>query len=213
MDEITLTPGGMINEAMPMLREVKELQGRRVERTVADRKLEQIIDPQTKLLESHDDAPVGLDIWVDGLMKDYEPVEEQKPGISEAVGKMAEKTKEAIRKDFKVTAKQYNNLTFSEDSDPTIVATNDAEKSAIMEAGKLLGFKITEDEEGVRMMALKGYEVPGDLEKVIATKINVGIKNLLTDHDSMSKEGVMRRPVRRQIVAMTEHMAKTLRNG
>ena len=211
MIEDTLTSRGLIDEATEVLRSKKASSGRFVEKLVADRKLQQIVKPETTFDE---EAPQerGLDIFIDNLLQDYESVEEQKPGILQAVRSMVDKTKEAIRKDMMQTTQEYGELNFSEETDPTIVASNSAERSAILEAAQLLGYQIIgNDGESVKVIAQQRHELSGDSEQAIANRVNVGVRNLLEDHDSMSEGGIMRRPVRRQIVAMADHMTKTLR--
>lgn len=213
MSEDIVTPTSLVQEVTTKFRDTKEIHDLHVEKRIAGRKLRQIVDQETELLDGNERGAANIDHWVESMLHANDDVEERNPGMGVAVGKMAEKTKESVMNDLRQTAEQYGDLTFSEDSDPTVVAKDDTERGAIMQAGKLLGYEITEDEEnGVRMKAQQRHQVGGNLEKVIATRVNVGIQNLLTDYDAMSENKVLRRPVRRQIVAMTDHMAKTLRN-
>ena len=41
----------------------------------------------------------------------------------------------------------------------------------------------------------------------------MGIKHLLDDYDSINAGGILRRPVRRQVIAITDHTEKTFRNS
>lgn len=212
MTETELTTQGLIEEATTQFRKTREVHGRLIEKKIAQRKLQQIVDGDTKLSNDNDKGADNLDIWVTGLLDDYAPVEVQTPGISEAVNMVAEKTKKSVRDDLNRTVEQYESLTFSEEKDPTLVAVDNNERAAIITAAELMGYRVNYGENNsVTVTASKPHEVGGDLERIIRARINVGVLNLLDDYDDFSSDRALRRPVRRQIVAMADHMAKTLR--
>jgi hypothetical protein len=214
MSKDILTTTGLIEEATNTLRGARISKGIMIENYFARRKFEQIIDPSRKLWEGTSDTKGSnpfIDLWINNLLIDYQEVVNQRPGIEGSVRTVAERTKDTIRKDLLETAEQYTNLQFNEDEDPTIVTGDPLERSAILEAARFLGYKIAEDENGCKRIGTSRRH-NANIESLIETRINVGVINIMYDFEDFKGEPLSR-PTVRQIVAMTDHMAKSLRQS
>lgn len=204
MLEVKHELSGIFQEASDSLRRAKSSRGDLIEKSVAELKLKQIVDPTTTKHVFH--SMDGIDLFVNGLLDDYSDV-----GMdcdpTQTIRAISSRVKGDIQSDLETTLSEYDRLTFSEELDPTIVAKDNRERDIILEAANLLGYSINCKEGHVKVALQPRYKVGSDPERIISNRVNVGLKGLLEDYDSP----IMRRPVRRMIIAMTDHMSKALR--
>lgn len=221
MEEPTGIREAFLHEATDSLRKAKEVVANDIEWTLANRKLD--------LIQNKPDAtPLADDTFLQskintrklrykGLMEDCESPETD--SLMESVKKLEETTDKAMREEFADSAKAYEDLHIKEGDDLTVVAKNDTERAMIMDAAKLLNYFVKENgaypdgKPKLEFYPPEKFKTGGDLEKVLSTRIEVGIKNMLDDFGEMRDSATMiGRPVIRTIVSMVDAEAKVFRS-
>jgi hypothetical protein len=223
MDSINeLSAAGYVHESLEVLKSTKESYGQAVEEEIARRKLEQIKNPQTDSNSDRDNDPFvdtlidkvvgGSDLFFNFAKKDYGESLPERPQTEDAIDQLRGKLQESVWKDWRDTNKQYENLPYNPENDPTVIAKNNAERGLIREAAQLLGFKIQEKEpDHITVIAPSRTETQGNIDDVIKQRINIGIQNLFDDY--RDSHGEIRRPVLRQVVTLADQMARSLRSS
>lgn len=221
VEEVTSMATEFLKEASDSLRKAKVVCGSDIEWALARRKLD--------LIENKPEAtPLTDDTFLQGridtrkirfkeILQDYEGPDTK--DHLDSVKKLEESTDEAIRNEFKSSARDYEDLRLKEGDDLTLVARNDMEKAMIMKAAKLLDYyvhvngKYGDGRDKLEFYPPEKHHTGGNLGMVIKTRIEVGIKNMLNDYDSMRGSATdIGRPVLRTIVSMVDAEAKVFRS-
>ncbi len=207
-----LTATGFIEEGKKAVRMMKASCGDQIEVSIATHKLQQIAKPDqaTYNTEIIKNSMKSRSIFFDGLVEDYSGILGRQSPAEKGLTSIRQRAEDSIKRDLETTSREYADMSFSENSDPRLIARDNIEESMITEAGKLLGYEVIDNSGSTQFKATPAYKTGGDLETVIANRINIGLAGLFKDYESMT--GTTRRPIRRVIVAMADHMAKTLRS-
>lgn len=192
-----------------------------IEWTLALRKLDLIL--QRKNAPTLDDVDFlqgkinTRKLYFQGILQDYESEETKR--FDESIKKLESRVDSAIRREFVETAGAYGDMSFKEGDDLTVVAQNAKERAMIIHAAELLGYLIKEtdeDSEGKTRLAFyppEKHHTPGNLEQILATRINNGIKKLFDDYATATKSiAGISRPTVRAIVSMVDAEAKVFRS-
>jgi hypothetical protein len=216
-DNLEVPLPGYGKEISESLRKAREACGLDIEWTLALRKLDLIQNKNGVIPLDNDDfleqAANTRKIRFQGATMDF--------GVTgnANVGEYEERTNVAIIQDFDRTAQAYKDMQFAEGDDLTRVARNETEKGVILEAAKLLGYQVVEHGTYGNGEVKRGFypqekfRVGGNLEKILSTRIEVGIKNLLLDYEAEARSVTdVNRSVVRTIVSMVDAEAKVFRS-
>lgn len=202
-----------LREVTDSLREAKIACANEIELTLALRKLDLL--RSTKNATPLDDKDFLNQVIVlhklkfRDVLKKYANQETKK--FDENIKKLETRVDAAIVREFDDSVAAYKETNIKEGDDLTLIAQNDAELELIMEAARLLKYKINDNgqyESGKPRLAFyppEKHRTFGNLQMVISTRSDVGIKNLLADYASMMP---ISRQTIRTIIAMIEAEAK-----
>jgi hypothetical protein len=209
--EADLTPGGLISEVTDVLQTSRTSRGEGIEKLVSSVRLNWIAGDRQQIdfgAES-DKARQGVDIFIRGLLEDYDSVVSSYPGIDRSVKNFAKTNVTGITRELKETIKEYGNLRFSEDDDIRKIVKDDHEMELLKEGAQLLGYQIDVTSDATKFKLNPRHNLKCDVETAIRIRIKVGLNNLIVDFDDAEP---IRRPIRRTLVAMADHMAKQFRS-
>lgn len=200
MTELSKT--GMITEVTSRLRATREAYGAQIETMVAQQVLAELggKEPSGQSVGAIKEGRLkNIDIFVQGLLEDYEEVIRQDPQLAEQVTTLLERVKANILHEVVETEQQYADLRLNLDQDPLAMAANFQEESVLREAISLLSYELLDDGQH-KSLKLKFFSPDS-----VPTLINVGIKGLIQDYSPL------RRPIMRQIVALAKYRANVFK--
>jgi hypothetical protein len=205
---------GSAAELNRITKSVKGHWGKDIEKRFALAKLKSLVDPASPPPDKQQFFSYlnnKTSPFTNGWLKsDLEKISDT---LVDAVDSFQKHTLEILETDWDETKKAYypdQKMSLPENFDIDTVATNQAEKTFLLEVCDYLGYKYTPGDDGSPKLHLAHRSfIDAPLGIVISAKINVGLINMIetfeTDFGSVS------RPLLRTVVTLADNLADTWR--